>query len=282
MPFMYLYRLLKATVVGWYSDHAPSMGAALAYYTIFSIAPLLLIVITLAGLVVGSSRAQEEIFTQLTLLMGDEGARVAGNILRDMSRPDHGGLAMLFSVGLFVFGATTVFAELQDALDRIWRVPERVKSQGLWSLLRTRVLSFGMMLGIAFLLLVSLVVSAALAALSRWWGPYFEGTIALLQATDFLISLVLITCLFALIYKIMPRAHVAWREVWIGATFTSFLFITGKSLIGLYIGKSNITSGFGAAASLVVMLIWVYYSSQIFLLGAEFTHAYSKACRDSD
>jgi membrane protein len=138
------------------------------------------------------------------------------------------------------------------------------------------------MLGIAFLLLVSLVVSAVLAAVSKWWGYHYEGTIVLLQATDFLLSFVLITCLFALIYKIMPRAHVAWREVWVGAIFTSFLFILGKSLIGLYIGKSDITSGFGAAASLVVMLIWVYYSSQIFLLGAEFTHAYSSASRDSD
>jgi membrane protein len=214
--------------------------------------------------------------------MGDEGARTIGNILQDMSRPDHGGVAMLFSVGLFIFGATTVFAELQGALDRIWRVPERAESPGLWSRLRTRMLSFGMMLGIAFLLLVSLVVSAVLAAVSKWWGYHYEGTIVLLQATDFLLSFVLITCLFALIYKIMPRAHVAWREVWVGAIFTSFLFILGKSLIGLYIGKSDITSGFGAAASLVVMLIWVYYSSQIFLLGAEFTHAYSSASRDSD
>jgi len=173
-----------------------------------------------------------------------------------------------------VIGATSVFAELQDALDRIWRTPKRVKG-GLWSLLRSRLLSFGMILGIGFLLMVSLVVSAALAALGKWWGPWFADWKMIAGLLNFLVSFAFSTTMFAMIYKIMPRAKVDWSDVWIGATVTSLLFTIGKGLIGLYIGKSSLTSGFGAAGSLAVMLVWVYYSAQVFLMGAEFTWAYS-------
>jgi membrane protein len=173
-----------------------------------------------------------------------------------------------------LIGATSVFAELQDALDRIWRAPKRSKA-GIWSLLRSRLLSLGMIMGIGFLLMVSLVVSAALAALGKLWGPLFADWEILANVIDFLVSFVFTTTVFAMIYKIMPRVKVAWADVWIGAAVTALLFTIGKFLIGLYIGKSGLTSGFGAAGSLVVMLLWVYYSAQIFLMGAEFTWAYA-------
>jgi membrane protein len=176
-----------------------------------------------------------------------------------------------------VIGATTVFAELQSALDRIWEVPERQKASGLWLLIRQRLLSFGMILALGLLLLVSLVASAALAALGEWWGGFFENWEAVLHIINFAASFAVVTGLFAAIYKIMPRAKIAWRDVWTGAIVTALLFTMGKFLIGLYLGKSGITSGFGAAGSLVVLLVWVYYSAQIFLLGAEFTWVYAHA-----
>jgi membrane protein len=263
--------LLKETVKSWSDDYAPSMGAALAYYTLFSIAPLLLIVISIAGLVFGREAAQGEIFGQLQGLMGQEGAEAVQGLLASSDESNSGLIAGALSFLLLLFGATTVFGELQDAFDRIWRVPAKPRKGGLWGLLRARILSFGMMLGISFLLMVSLVVSAGISALGKWWGPLFGMGELVLQMTNLIFSFLLITVLFAMIYKIMPRAKVEWRDVWIGSVVTSFLFSIGKSLIGLYIGKSAVASGFGAAGSLIVLLIWVYYSGQIFLLGAEFT-----------
>jgi len=268
-------QLLRETVTSWSNDYAPSMGAALSYYTLFSIAPLLLIVISIAGMVFGREAAQGEIVAQLQGLMGEDGAHAVQGLLESASKPEASVLASLASFALLLFGATTVFAELQDAFDRIWRVPARPRANGLWKLMRARVLSFGMMLGIAFLLMVSLVFSAVISALGNWWGPYFGMGEAVLQLTNLLVSFALITVLFALIYKILPRAHVEWRDVWIGSAVTSLLFSIGKLLIGLYIGKSAVASGFGAAGSLIVLLIWVYYSAQIFLLGAEFTWIYA-------
>ena len=268
--------LLKQSVFSWMNDYAPSMGAALAYYTMFSIAPLLLIVITVAGWVFGADAARGEIVTQLSGMVGEEGATAIEGLLESVSKPGTSIIAAVFGIVLLIFGATTVFAELQSDLDRIWRTPERAKPSGIWGFLRARLLSFGMILGIAFLLMVSLVVSAAISALGYWYGPWFKGYEVALQVVDFTVSFSLFTCLFAMIYKLMPSVSIAWRDVWIGAVFTTALFITGKFLIGLYIGKSGVASGFGAAASLVVLLIWVYYSAQIFLLGAEFTHAYWK------
>jgi membrane protein len=270
-----IYRLLRETVSSWSNDYAPSMGAALAYYTLFSIAPLLLIVISIAGLAFGREAAQGEIVAQLQGLMGEDGAHAVQGLLESASKPERGVIGGMVSFVLLVFGATTVFAELQDAFDRIWRVPARSRSSGLWMLVRARLLSFGMVLGIAFLLMVSLVVSAVISSLGSWWGPYFGMGELLLQATNFAAGFALVTVLFALIYKILPRAHVEWRDVWIGAAVTSLLFGIGKLLIGLYIGKSAVASGFGAAGSLIVLLIWVYYSAQIFLLGAEFTWIYA-------
>lgn len=269
-----LWQLIKASVTSWIDDYAPSMGAALAYYTLFSIAPLLLIVIAVAGLFFGAEAVRGEILGQLQGLMGSEGARAVQSLIESVSQPEKSLLATIIGVVLLVIGATSVFSELQDDLDRIWRAPERDKSGGLWALLRARLLSFGMILGLAFLLLVSLVASAALAALEKWWGPAPEGWELFARLANLVIGFGLATTVFAMIYKIMPRAQIRWHDVWIGAAVTALLFAAGKFLIGLYIGESGVTSGFGTAGSLVAMLIWVYYSAQIFLLGAEFTWVY--------
>jgi membrane protein len=271
-----LFDLCKQAVASWSNDYAPSMGAALAYYTVFSIAPLLLIVISVAGLVFGEEAARGEIFAQLAGLMGEQGAAAVQSMLQAVNKPTEGVVATVLGIGLLVVGATTVFGELQDALDRIWRAPARAKSSGLFNLVRVRLLSFSMIMGIGFLLIVSLVASAALAALSKWWSPVFGAWATLAQAVNFAFSFAMVTVIFAMIYKIMPRAKVQWRDVWVGAAATAMLFTIGKHLIGLYIGKSSVASGYGAAGSLVVVLVWVYYSAQIFLLGAEFTWVYAK------
>ena len=274
-PFRAFAGLFKAAAVNWIDDHAQSMGAALAFYMIFSIAPLLLIVIAIAGFVFGEEAARGEIQGQLQGMLGHNGAAAVQSLLESASQPGDSVPAVLFGIVLLFIGATTVFAELQDSLDRIWRAPQRSKSGGLWGLVRARLLSFGMILGIGFLLIVSLAFSAGINALSRWWDTDSEGWAAFTGATDLGLSIALVTAVFALIYKTMPRASVAWRDVWIGAAVTSVLFNTGKFLIGLYIGSSGITSAFGAAASLIVVLLWVYYSAQIFFFGAEFTWVYS-------
>jgi membrane protein len=266
--------LVKAAAASWVDDYAQSMGAALAYYTAFSIAPLLLIVISLAGLIFGVEAARGEIVGQLQGLMGHQGAAAVQALLESVNKPAESVTATLAGVVLLLIGATSVFGELQDALDRIWRAPKRHKS-GLWNLLRARMLSFGMITGIGFLLMVSLVVSAALAALGKWWGPLFSDWAALANLANILVSFAFTTTVFAMIYKTMPRARVDWADVWIGAVVTALLFTVGKFLIGLYLGKSGVTSGFGAAGSLVVLLVWVYYSAQVFLMGAEFTWAYA-------
>lgn len=274
MTIRKIWLLIKAAASSWVDDYAQSMGAALAYYTMFSIAPLLLIVISIAGLVFGVEAARGEIFAQLQSLMGEQGALAIQGLLESVSKPAESVTATIIGVILLLIGATTVFGELQDALDRIWRAPKRGR-EGIWGLIRSRLLSFGMILGIGFLLMVSLVSSAALAALGKWWAPLFTGWEVLAHLLNFFVSFALVTAVFAMIYKIMPRVRVDWQDVWTGAAVTALLFTIGKFLIGLYIGKSGVTSGFGAAGSLVVVLVWVYYSAQIFLMGAEFTWAYS-------
>lgn len=270
-----LVDLFKAAALNWISDHAQSMGAALAFYTVFSIAPLLLIVIAVAGFFFGQEAARGEIYGQLNDMLGSRGALAVQELLESAGRRADSVPAALFGAVLLFVGSTSVFAELQDALDRIWRVPKRQRSAGLWGLLRARLLSFGMILGIGFLLVVSLAFSAALRALSRWWNPDSQSFATFSGFTEIGLSLLLVTTVFALIYKTMPHARIAWRDVWIGAAVTSVLFLLGKGLIGLYIGGSGITTIFGAAASLIVVLLWVYYSAQIFLFGAEFTWVFS-------
>ena len=268
-------KLVMEAASAWSEDYAPSMGAALAYYTMFSVAPLLLIVISLAGLIFGADAARGEIFEQLRDMMGETSAAAIQGLLQSISKPSEGIIGTVVGVTVLLIGATTVFGELQDALDRIWRAPARTRSSGPWKLLRSRLLSFGMILCIGFLLMVSLLASAALAALTKWFTPLIYGWETIAGVANFALSFALVTSVFAMIYKIMPRVRIQWRDVWVGAGFTALLFTVGKTLIGLYIGRSGIASTFGAAGSLVVVMLWVYYSAQIFLLGAEFTWVYA-------
>lgn len=273
--FAQIWGLIRKSVVAWLDDYAPSMGAALAYYTLFSLAPLLIIAIAVAGLVFGQEAARGEIVAQIQGLIGREGAVAVQGLLKSANAPAQDIFATLVSTAMLVIGATTVFAELQSDLDRIWRVPAPARVNGIWSLLRSRLLSFGLVLGLGFLLLVSLVVSAAIAAFGKWSYGFFEGREAYLHTLNFSISFAITTLLFAMIYKFMPRARIAWRDVWVGAAVTALLFEIGKLLIGLYLGTTSVASGFGAAGSLVVLLVWVYFSAQAFLLGAEFTWVYA-------
>ncbi len=264
----------------WVDDHAPSMGAALAYYTLFSLAPLLLIAMSVAGLIFGAEAARGEIYGQLQGLFGSAGAAAVQQLLESVNKPADGVLGTVLGLVLMLVGATTVFAELQDALDRIWRAPARAGS-GLWALLRARVLSFGLILGLGFLLVVSMLFSAGVAALQAWWSGWLGDWRILINLLNVLTGFALTTLMFAMIYKVMPRVQIAWSDVWVGAVVTSALFALGRVLIGIYLSTTAVGSGFGAAGALVVVMVWVYYSAQIFLLGAEFTwvYAYRKGSR---
>jgi len=275
MNFKQLWNLIRQSVEAWVNDYAPSMGAALAYYTLFSIAPLLIIAIAVAGLAFGQDAARGEIVDQIQDLIGREGAIAVQGLLKSTSEPAQDIVAMVVSLITLVIGATTVFGELQSDLDRIWRVPAPAKESGLWTLLRTRLLSFGLVLGLGFLLVVSLVVSAVIAAIGKWSNGFFEGWEPILNVLNLSLSFIITSLLLATIYKLMPRARIAWRDVWLGAAVTALLFEIGKLLIGLYLGKTSVASSFGAAGSLVVLLVWVYFSAQIFLLGAELTRVYA-------
>lgn len=267
------WRLLKEATKAWSDDYAPSMGAALSYYTLFSIAPLLLIVVTVAGWFFGDEAVRGELSGQLESLMGPDAAQGIEGLLAGVSGSREGLLATVIGLGVLLVGATSVFGELQNDLDRIWRAPVRERAKGWWRLLRSRLLSLSMILGMAFLLMVSLVFDAVLQALGRMWGT--GGWEAIAQAVNTAVGFALVTVIFAMIYKLMPRAKVAWHDVWVGAAVTALLFTVGKFLIGLYIGRSAVASSFGAAGSLAVVMVWVYYSAQIFLFGAEFTWVYA-------
>lgn len=267
--------LCRTSVVAWSDDYAPSMGAAISYYTIFSMAPLLVIVIAIAGALFGREAAQGQIVAQISGLVGQDGATAVEGLLRSANEPQRGLIAGSISVVVLLIGATSVFAELQSALDRIWHVPEKEKPSGVWAVLRARILSFGLILGLAFLLIVSLVVSAMLAVFDTWFGSLLPGWEVILQGINELFSIGIFTLLFAMIFKLMPTVPIAWKDVATGAFVTALLFELGKLLIGLYLGKSGFQQSFAAAGSLVVLVAWVYYASQIFLLGAEFTKAYA-------
>lgn len=274
-PLASYWQIIRQAGASFMTDRAPSMGAALSYYTLFSLAPLLLIVIAVAGLTFGIEAARGQIFGQIASLVGADAAAMIQDLVSNAYQPEKGLFATLLGVSLMLFGATTVFGELQDALDHIWQAPAREQNSSWWSLLRSRLLSFGLILGIGFLLIVSLVMSAALAAFNTLWSPLFSSWQLLGQALDIIINFVLLTILFAMIYKWMPRVRIAWRDVLVGATCTAILFMLGRALIGQYIAHSSVASAFGAAGSIVVVMVWVYYSAQIFLFGAELTWSYA-------
>ena len=270
-----ILNFLKATFSAWVEDHASSMGAAIAYYTIFSIAPILLIILSVVGLIFDIEVVRIEIYSRLHGLMGENGALVVQDLLERIHKPSENIIAAIIGMVFVLIGATSVLAELQADLDKIWRAPKRARDSGIIGVLRTRIISFFLILGIGFILIVSLVLSAILAALGKWWDPVFGGFELLAYLLDVVLNIALMTAVFAMIYKLMPRIQINWQDVWMGSVVTAFLFSIGKFLIGLYIGRSGIASGFGAAGSLVVVLIWIYYSAQIFLMGAEFTRIYS-------
>lgn len=271
-----VYEMLRDTVREFGRDKCPKLGAALAFYVMLSLAPLLLVVIGIAGLVFGDAAARGQVVAQFRELVGDDGATTVQTML-DASRSKAGGVVST-AVGLVVLvvGATGVFGQLQEALNAVWNVPER-KSAGLgvWQTVRDRLLSFSVVCGLAFLLLVSLVFGAVVAGLREWLTAHLGEAAVGLGAVNFVLSLALATFLFALIFKVLPDARVSWRSVWVGAVFTALLFSLGKYLIGLYLGRAAVGSSFGAAGSFVVLLVWVYYSSQLLLLGAEFTQVYA-------
>jgi membrane protein len=266
--------MTKQTFVEWSNDKGGRLGAALSYYTVFSLAPLLLLVIAIAGLAFGRDAAEGRLFGQLSGLIGDDAARLIQAAVAKANQTKGGVLGTVAGIAVLLVGATGVVVELQGALNAVWKV-EPKPNRGVWGLVRTRLLSMGMILSMGFLLLVSLVVSAALAAISGWLRGVIGDVAMLGWFIDAAVALVVISTLLALIYKILPDAKVAWRDVWVGAVATAILFMIGKYVIGLYVGRASVGSAFGAAGSLAVLLVWIYYSAQIVLLGAEFTRVYA-------
>jgi membrane protein len=252
-------------------DHPFQLSAALSYYTLLSLAPLVLVVVAVAGLVFGREVVQGGVVTQIRGLVGNDGAKVIETVLENATSPKAGILSLVIGVVTLIIGATTVFVQLQDALNQIWNVPVKKPASAIWGFIKERLLSLAMVLGVGFLLLVSLMVSAALAAVGQWAGGKFALMPALLQVLEVLVSFGVITLLFAMIFKILPDVHLSWRDVWFGAATTSALFTLGKYLIGLYLGRASIGSAYGAAGSIVVLLVWVYYASLIVFFGAELT-----------
>ncbi len=269
-----LWSLLKQTVAEWQRDKVSRLAAALAYYTTFSLAPVLVIVIAIASFLFEQSTVQTRIIEQMQGLLGENAAGLIEEMLTSRSASEDGLWATIISIGLLIAGASGLFIQLQDALNTVWNVVPR-ENQGIWKLVRDRLLSFGMVLAIGFLLLVSLMLSAGLTAVSTMFSDMLFGWDLGWQILNAALSFGIITLLFGLIYKILPDARISWGDVWIGAAITALLFTLGKTLIGLYLGNSSVASAYGAAGSFVVLLLWIYYSAQILLFGAEFTQVYA-------
>ncbi len=267
--------LLKDAVRGWVEHRAQRLGASLAFYTTLALAPLSIIAVAVAGYFFGAEAARGEIVDQIDHLVGQQGAIAVEELIQKASEPHQSRLATVISIVLLVIGATGVFAELKDSLDVIWEV-KRKPGLGIWAMAKTQLLAFAVVIGTGFLLLVSLVLTATLTAFSQWLGQWLPGTLWTAYVLDLLISFLIITLLFTLIFKLLPDVTVSWKDVWIGSVFTAVLFMIGKFLIGIYIGSASIGSIYGAAGSLVIVLVWTYYSSQILFFGAELIRAYAK------
>ena len=270
-----IFRLLKEAFQGWQKDKVSILAAALAYYTVFSIAPLLVIAIAIADAVFGEEAARGEIVSQIDYLVGQQGAEAIETAIANANQPKLSSAASIISITVLFVGASGVFAQLQTALNTVWNVKVKPNA-GIWEFIRKRLLSFGMVLSIGFLLLVSLMISTALAAINNLDINLFSEFAFLWRILNFVISFSLITLLFALIYKYLPDVEIRWKDVWVGAIVTASLFIFGKYLIGLYLGKSSLGSAYGAAGSLIVFLAWVFYSAQILLFGAELAQVYTR------
>jgi membrane protein len=272
--------LIRVTVQNWQRDRAPRLGAALAYYMALSLAPTLVILLAISSLAFGANGAEGRLVSQIRGLVGGEGAKVIQSMIKGAHRSSRGIAATVLGLVALFFGATAVVGELRDALNMIWKVPEdKTCSRGrsMWNLVKERLLSFALVLGAGLFLLASLIVSACRTAAGQYLSSVAAPPHALIQTADWLVSFVVITLLFAFIFKVLPSVSLKWGDVTIGAVLTSLLFTAGKSLLGVYLGRASFTDTYGAASSLVILLVWVYYSAQVFYLGAEFTRAY--ACR---
>lgn len=267
--------LLKATFSKWTEDKVPRLAAALAYFTVFSLAPLLIISISIAAIFFGEDAARGQIVGQIQSLVGQEGAEAIESMIANANQVEGGVVATIVGIVTLLLGASGVFGQLQDALNTIWEVAPK-PGRGIVNFIRIRILSFGMVLAIGFLLLVSLIASAVLAGLGTFMNGILPDLAPLWEVVNFVVSFGVITFLFALIYKVLPDVRITWGDVWIGAAFTAFLFTIGRTLIGIYLGSAAVGSAYGAAGSLVVILVWVFYSAQILLFGAEFTQVYAR------
>ena len=270
-----VWALLKETGEDFVDDNVTRLAGALAYFTLLSLAPLVVLAIAIAGLAVDQEALRGRLGTELGALVGPSGDAAIRAIVENAKAPSEGIVSSILGMVVLLFGASGVFGELQSALNTIWEVAPK-PGRGIWGTIRDRLFSFAMVMGVAFLLLVSLILSAGLAAVGRFFEQSLPGGEAVWQVVNFLLSLGVVTSLFAVTFKVVPDAEVRWRDVWIGAFVTAFLFSVGKLLIGLYLGKSTVASSYGAAGSIVLLVIWVYYSSLILFLGAEFTQVYAK------
>lgn len=268
------FSLLKEAFDEWNKDRAPRLAAALSYYTVFSIAPFLIVVIAVAGLIAGEEAVRGQLDDQVQGLMGRDGADMVQELIQNNSQPAENIFATVIGIGTLLLGAGGVFGQLQDSLNTVWGV-EPKQGRGILGTIKDRFLSFTMVLGVGFLLLVSLMLSSFLAALSNFFAGLLPSTDILLQVFNFVVSFGVITLLFAMMYKILPDVEIQWRDVWVGAAFTSLLFSVGKTALGIYLGNSGVLSTYGAAGSLIIILLWVFYSAQILLFGAEFTQVYA-------
>jgi len=272
MNLQTIWQLLKDTYKEWSEDEASRLAAALSYYTAVSIAPLLIIAIAVAGFFYGEQAARGQLVTQIQGLIGVEGAKFIQDVIANAHKPAVGTIAGILSIATLLWGSTNVFDQLHTSLNAIWDVKAK-PTHGIWATIKERFFSFTLVLGVGFLLLVSLLLSAILVVVANWFNHLLPGVAWLWEVLNFVISFGVITLLFGLIYKILPDAEVAWRDVWLGAAATALLFTIGKFLLGLYLGNTG--SSYGAAGSLVVFLLWVYYSAQILFFGAEFTQVYA-------
>ncbi len=274
MDFEKLRRVLKETLLKWWDDNALRLSAALSYYTLFSLAPLLTIAVAIAGVVIDADTVKGELLDQFQALIGKPGAEAIANMLYSASQPVQGGIATTVSLITLMVVSMGMFSELQDALNFIWRIPGK-HSAVVWRALRNRLLSFILVIGTGFLLLVSLLMNAILAAVGKFVHRTLPGPAVIAPLIDEVASPIVITVLFAAMFKMLPEGHISWKDVWIGAIATAALFLVGKWAIGLYLGGAAMASMYGAASSLMAVLVWVYYSALIFFLGAEFTYVYA-------
>jgi membrane protein len=268
-----MWQVIKDTVREWQEDEATQLAAALSYYTAVSIAPLLVLVVVVVGFFLGREAAQGELIGQLQGAMGEQGAAFLQAALENADQPTVASVAGILSLATLLWGSTNVFSQLQNSLNKIWDV-EPKPGQGIMATIKSRFLSFTMVLGVAFMLLISLVISAALSAITNWGRGILPGADWIWQIVNFAVSFGVVTLLFAAIFKVLPDAEISWRDVWLGAAVTALLFTIGKFALGLYLGNAG--SAYGAVGSVVVFLLWVYYSAQILFFGAEFTQVYAR------